>query len=72
MARPKRSPWLKVFERSMATLTRHTLRAGSKAVTQALDKTLKPAVQRRKPPPGAGDWLPGVAMGPSGMRRFQL
>lgn len=56
----------------MATLTRHTLRAGSKAVTQALDKTLKPAVQRRKPPPGAGDWLPGVALGPTGMRRFQL
>lgn len=56
----------------MATLTRHTLRAGSKAVAQALDKTLKPAVQRRKPPPGAGDWLPGVALGPTGMRRFQL
>lgn len=69
MAQRKRgSAWAKVFGRSFTTLARHTMHVGSQAMKQAL----KPAVQRRKPPPGAGDWLPGMAMGPAGARRFRL
>ena len=40
--------------------------------TRALGHALKPVVARRTPPPGAGAWIPGVAMGASGARRFRL
>jgi len=33
---------------------------------------LAPALQQREPPPGAGQWLTGMAMGPGGMRRWRL
>ena len=33
---------------------------------------LAPVRQRRGPPPGAGQWLPGVAAGTAGMRRWWL
>ncbi len=39
---------------------------------RALARTLEPAVARRTPPPGAGAWIPGVAMGAAGVRRFRL
>jgi len=52
----------------MAVLTRHGIRAGSRAMKRAL----KPAVEKRLPPPGAGDWIAGVAMGTTGLRRFRL
>jgi len=62
------SAWAKTFERSFATITRETLRAGTRVVGRAL----KPTVEKRRPPPGAGDWISGVAMGPTGARRFRL
>ncbi|HSW04614.1 alpha/beta hydrolase family esterase [Aquabacterium sp.] len=68
MPRRKHNPWAQLFGRSVALLTGNTLRAGSRMAKQAL----KPAAQRRAPPPGAGDWLPGVAIGPGGARRFRL
>jgi poly(hydroxyalkanoate) depolymerase family esterase len=67
----KRTPasaWARTFERSFAAITRSTLRAG----TRAMGRALKPAVEKRRPPPGAGDWIPGVAMGSTGLRRFRL
>lgn len=33
---------------------------------------LKPVLERREPPIGTGDWLAGVAMGPTGARQFRL
>ncbi|MFL6664065.1 MAG: alpha/beta hydrolase family esterase [Rhizobacter sp.] len=69
MAKRKRaSAWSRTFERSLAAITRNTLRAGTRAVGRAL----KPTVDKRTPPPGAGDWIPGVVMGPTGVRRFRL
>ena len=61
-------PWAKAFERSFATLTRNNLRAGTRVVQQAL----QPKLDRHKPPPGEGDWIPGVAMGATGVRRYRL
>ena len=60
--------WAKTFERGFAAITRNTLRAGSRAMGRAL----KPKLEKRRPPPGAGDWMPGVAVGSSGARRFRL
>lgn len=62
------SAWAKTFERSFLAMTRIATKSG----TRALGKALKPAVARRTPPPGDGVWIPGVAMGSTGARRFRL
>ncbi|HSM21352.1 MAG TPA: PHB depolymerase family esterase [Rubrivivax sp.] len=43
-----------------------------KSGTRALEQVLKPARARRTPPPGAGTWLAGIALGAAGARRFRL
>jgi len=52
----------------MAAFTRSAMKSG----TQALGAALKPALIKRTPPPGAGAWIPGVALGSTGARRFRL
>ena len=66
--RMRRSPWARIFQRSLTTLTRSAVKTGTRAVKRAL----KPAVVKRTPPPGAGAWSLGVAVGPTGARRFRL
>jgi poly(hydroxyalkanoate) depolymerase family esterase len=66
--RIRTSGWTKNFERSLLAMTR----MATASTTRALAKSLKPVVARRTPPPGAGAWVPGVAMGTSGARRFRL
>ena len=69
MARRKKAGlWAGVFARGMEAITRTTLRAGQRAVAEAV----KPAIEKRRPPAGAGQWISGVAMGAAGMRRFRL
>lgn len=60
--------WSGIFQRSMAALTRSAMKSG----TQALDAALKPSLLKRTPPPGAGAWMPGIALGSAGARRFRL
>jgi poly(hydroxyalkanoate) depolymerase family esterase len=62
------SAWAKIFKRSFATITRNTVRTGTRAVERAVKQT----VDKRRPPPGAGDWIAGVAIGTTGARRFRL
>jgi poly(hydroxyalkanoate) depolymerase family esterase len=66
--RLRKSPWAKMVERSVVAFTRSAVKSGSRN----LAKALKPAVARRTPPPGAGAWLPGVALSAAGARRFRL
>jgi hypothetical protein len=66
--RSRKSAWAKAVERSFAVLTRSAIQSGAHALGQAL----KPIRARRTPPPGEGSWLPGVAMGAAGARRFRL
>lgn len=69
MARRKRaSPLAKAFSQGLAAVTRSTLRVG-RSVAQ---KALKPTVTRITKPSGAGDWLPGMAAGPAGVRSFRV
>ena len=69
MARRKGSGgWLGVVARGMEAITRSTVRAG----TRAVDRTVKPVIEKRRPPAGAGQWIPGLAVGATGMRRFRL
>lgn len=66
--RMRTSAWARSFERSVVAMTRMAAASG----TRVLAKALKPVVARRTPPPGAGAWIPGVAMGAAGARRFRL
>lgn len=66
--RGRASAWLKGFERSVIAMTRMASASG----TRAIAKRMKPLVAKRAPPPGAGAWIPGVAMGATGARRFRL
>jgi poly(3-hydroxybutyrate) depolymerase len=66
--RARKPAWSGLFERSMAALARSAMKSG----TQALNAALKPSVLKRTPPPGAGTWMPGIAMGSTGVRRFRL
>ena len=69
MAKRTRTPaWAKAYQRSFATLTRNTVRAGTRALRQAAQPTLA----KYKAPPGAGDWLAGMVMGIAGTRRYWL
>ena len=49
-------------------MTDRTLRAGNRALVAAL----KPATEKRKPPPGAGDWLQGVVVSPTGACNYRV
>jgi poly(hydroxyalkanoate) depolymerase family esterase len=62
------SIWAKAVNRGVKSITRETLRSGARAVQRGM----KPALDKRKPPPGAGDWIAGVAIGAFGTRRFRL
>lgn len=66
--RTRRSSWAKSFERGFVAMTRVAVASSRRA----LATTLKPAVARPTPPPGAGAWIPGVVMGAAGARRFRL
>ena len=74
MARRVRNPFLSpALLRSFNALTRATVRAGKRAVTQARKRLPTPAVPRRKAaPPLAGDWTTGIAITPLGARRYRL
>ena len=62
------SSWVTLFTRNVSTLTRMTLRAGARSVSQAA----KPIPAKRKAPAGLGDWLVGMALGPTGPRRYRV
>ena len=71
------SIWANGMARGMAALRRGSLPAKRRATPARL----QPAARRTigslktapaKAPPGAGHWLPGVAIGPTGARRYRL
>lgn len=74
--RIRKSLWPRSLRRALRALTRATWRAGTRAATQATARTARvlttPTRPRRTPRAGAGDWLAGVAIGPTGPRRYRL
>ncbi|SFM56981.1 PHB depolymerase family esterase [Variovorax sp. OV329] len=58
----------KAYQRNLKAMTRATL-AGGKKLAGQVQRT---AERMKRPPPGPGDWLPGVALGPAGARRYHL
>jgi len=64
----RKSLWTKSFQRAVSAITRSTLDVCTKALGQAMH----PATTKRQQPPGAGEWISGVAIGPAGVRRYHL
>ena len=66
--------WPQFVQRSVKAMTRRVLRQGGRVAVQALTAALSPPLTRDRASvgDGAGDWLPGVAIGVGGMRRFRL
>lgn len=58
----------KVYQRNLKAMARATLAGGKRLAGQVT----RAAAHINRPPPGPGDWLPGVALGPAGARRFHL
>ncbi|MES2887220.1 MAG: PHB depolymerase family esterase [Pseudomonadota bacterium] len=76
--RSRSSAWSKTFSRSLARITRHTLRLSRQAVSTALPRAptvvAKALTVRRATaaPASRGDWSSGVVIGTTGARRFHL
>lgn len=62
------SVFARAYERNLKALTKLTLRNSQRVAGQVQRATAK----RLKPPPGKGDWLGGMAIGPGGARRYHL
>jgi poly(hydroxyalkanoate) depolymerase family esterase len=69
MARRIRSAsWVRLFATGLTAVARSTARNGASAVSKAV----KAGIDALKPPPGPGDWIPGMAIGAAGARRYRL
>lgn len=60
--------WTRSLQRNAKVLARAGAKVGRKVAAQAV----RIATEQRMPPPGAGDWVPGLALGPGGARRYHL
>ena len=82
--RVRSGPWARLFASSLKAIARSSSRAIAASVAgniagniarpsaHAVSKALKSGVDALKPPPGPGDWIPGVAIGVAGARRYRL
>lgn len=64
--------WMKQWQYSVDAITRQVLGAGAQAVKRSLHPAMTHAKATARPPPGAGDWLSGMVLGPAGARSFKL
>lgn len=74
--RSLQSIWAKSLRRAVGTLTRQTVKAGTRALKRSAQGTSakKPKAASKAKTPGArqGDWLSGLALAPTGARRYHL
>ncbi len=62
------NPWAKLFAAGLKAAARSNVRLG----TRVLSKAVESGIETLKPPPGPGDWIPGVVIGVAGARRYRL
>ena len=58
----------KAYTRNLKTVTRATMSSSKRLAGQAA----RAAANARRPPPGPGEWIAGVALGPAGARAYHL
>lgn len=62
----------RAYQRNLRTLTKATVKSATRVVAEASREVARAAAEARKAPPGKGDWLSGIAVGPGGARRYHL
>jgi poly(hydroxyalkanoate) depolymerase family esterase len=62
------SLFARAYERNLKALTKLAVGSGRR-VAGPIQRAV---VERRKPPPGKGDWIGGIALGPGGARAYHL
>ena len=60
------------YQRAVINLVGTGLRAGMRANIKALGRAMEMVAEKRSDPPGPGEWISGIALGPAGMRRYRL
>ena len=64
--------WGRLFQHSLKLITGPAAKAGRAGVARAVRAGTRVAAEALKPPPGPGDWLPGVVMGAAGARGYRV
>ena len=62
----------RAYTRSLRTLTKAATKVTLSSGRRIGAKIKRAAITQNKPPPGPGDWIAGMALGPAGARRFHL
>ncbi len=62
----------RAYQRNLKTFTRAALGSSNRLARKVTAQVGRAVVAQRKPPPGAGDWLTGMAGGPAGARGYHL
>jgi poly(hydroxyalkanoate) depolymerase family esterase len=68
MSRRSTSSLTRAYQRGLNALAKVALSNGKRIA----GRVRSAAVQQMKPPPGRGDWIAGVGIGPAGARRYHL
>lgn len=70
--RTSTSALTRAYQRSLKALTKATLKTSKRIAGRVTRQVTRAAAEQRKPPPGAGDWISGIAIGPGGARGYHL
>lgn len=62
----------RAYQRHLEAFTKATIRSTGRIAQQVTKKVVDAAAEQRKLPPGPGDWISGIAMGPGGTRAYHL
>lgn len=66
----------RAYQKNLQSIAKATVKASVKGATRvaatAAKEVTRAAADHLRPPPGDGDWLTGVAIGPGGARRYNL
>ncbi|MDB5829435.1 MAG: phospholipase [Variovorax sp.] len=66
------SAFTRAYQRNLRALTKAALKATLTNGKRVTGQVQRAAATQLKPPPGKGDWLAGMALGPGGARRYHL
>ena len=66
------SVFTRVYQRNLQAFAKATISGSRRIAKQVTKKVVDAAAEQRKPPPGPGDWISGIAMGPGGTRGYHL
>ena len=70
--RSSTSALTRAYQRNLKALTKATIGTTKRIARRVTKQAVDAAAKQRKPPPGTGDWISGIAVGPGGARGYHL